>query len=67
MTNCATIIRLINSLSASEKRQFRLSTRKQAGKKDYLTLYDIIENSRPGETEVKKVSTAFAKRNRNPL
>jgi hypothetical protein len=62
MTNCATIIRLINSLSASEKRQFRLSTQKQAGKKDYLTLYDIIENSRPGETEVKKVKTAFAKK-----
>lgn len=62
MTNCATIIRLINSLSASEKRQFRLETQKQSGQKDYLTLYDIIEKSRPGETEVKKVRTAFAKK-----
>jgi len=61
MSNCSTVIRLINSLSASEKRQFRLSTRKQGGKKDYLLLFDIINTSRMGEINVKKVSEGFAK------
>lgn len=62
MTNCSTVIRLINSLSASEKRQFRLITKKQSGQKDYLTLYEIIEKSHTGETEVKKVTAAFEKK-----
>lgn len=62
MTNSATIIRLINSLSASEKRHFRLTTQKQAGVKDYLTLYDIIEKRHPGETDVQKVTAAFTKK-----
>lgn len=65
MTNSATIIRLINSLSASEKRHFRMTTQKQAGAKDYLTLYDIIEKSHPGETDVKKVGEAFTKKQPN--
>ncbi|RYG54427.1 MAG: hypothetical protein EOO01_01590 [Chitinophagaceae bacterium] len=62
MTNCATIIRLINSLSSSEKRHFRLTTQKQAGIKGYLTLYEIIEKSHPGETDVKKVTAAFSQK-----
>ncbi len=65
MSNCTTAIRLINSLSASEKRQFRLATRKQAGQKDYLLLYDIIERSLPGETDVKKIKAAFIKKDRD--
>ncbi|MCW3089519.1 MAG: hypothetical protein JWP81_588 [Ferruginibacter sp.] len=62
MSNCTTAIRLINSLSPSEKRHFRLATRKQAGKKDYLLLFDIINSSRPGETTVKKITESFLKR-----
>jgi len=61
MTNCATIIRLVNSLSPSEKRHFRMTTQKQGGRKDYLALYDIIEKSHPGETDTQKVMSAFAR------
>jgi hypothetical protein len=42
-----TLIKLVHSLSAAEKRRFRLLTRKQTGSKDYLSLFDII-NSNPG-------------------
>ena len=40
-----TLGRLINSLSGAEKRYFKLHTRKQAGNKDYLGLFDIIDQS----------------------
>ncbi|MET0464457.1 MAG: hypothetical protein ABW007_14930 [Chitinophagaceae bacterium] len=65
MTNCATIIRLVNSLSPSEKRHFRMTTQKQAGSKDYLSLYDIIEKSHSGESDTQQVVAAFAKKQPN--
>lgn len=40
-----TAIQLIQSLSRSEKRQFKLFTRKQSGKKDYLDLFDLIDQN----------------------
>ena len=39
------LIRLIKSLSGSEKRNFKLYTKKQAGPKDYLDLFDIINQT----------------------
>lgn len=39
------VIRLVKSLSKSEKRHFKLFTKKQSGKKDYLDLYDLIDQS----------------------
>jgi len=40
------IIRLVKSLSSAEKRHFKLSSRKQSGNKDYLTLFDMIDQSK---------------------
>ena len=40
-----TLIRLIDSMSKEEKRKFKLSSKKQAGKKDYLDLFNIIDKS----------------------
>ena len=39
------VIQLIKSLSKVEKRNFKLSAKKQAGNKDYLALFDIIDQS----------------------
>lgn len=37
-----TAIKLVQSLSKSEKRQFKLLSKKQSGNKDYLDLFDLI-------------------------
>lgn len=39
------VIRLVKSLSKSEKRHFKLFTKKQTGKKDYLDLFDLIDQT----------------------
>ncbi|HWV69174.1 hypothetical protein [Chitinophaga sp.] len=39
----AAVIRLVKSLSKSEKRRFKLYTRKHEGDKEYLTLFDLID------------------------
>lgn len=39
------VIRLVKSLSKSEKRQFKLSIKKQSGTKDYLDLFDLIDQN----------------------
>src|SRR4051812_31379327 len=59
MSSCQTAVRLINSLSGAEKRQFRLSTNKQEGKKDYLELFEIIVRLDPGVPDVEKVEADF--------
>jgi hypothetical protein len=38
-------IRLVKSLSKSEKRHFKLFTKKQSGKKDYHDLFDLIDQN----------------------
>ncbi|HEY4060737.1 MAG TPA: hypothetical protein VGM30_02495 [Puia sp.] len=40
-----TVIRLVKSLSSPEKRYFKLHTRQQAGRKEYLDLFSIIDAS----------------------
>lgn len=40
-----TLTKLVHSLSGAEKRYFKLLTRKQAGSKDYLALFDIIDKA----------------------
>ncbi|HVU56529.1 MAG TPA: hypothetical protein VHD83_15795 [Puia sp.] len=48
-------IRLVKSLSASEKRYFKLASSIQTGDKDYITLFDIIDKSPSGdEKHIKK-------------
>lgn len=42
----AAVIRLIHSLSKAEKRQFKLFTKKQSGNKDYMALFDLIEQKK---------------------
>lgn len=44
MTNTS-LIHLIKSLSKEEKRQFKLASKKQSGNKDYLLLFDIIDQN----------------------
>ncbi len=39
------VTQLIKSLSKAEKRNFKLSIKKQSGNKDYLDLFDIIDES----------------------
>lgn len=45
-----TLVRLVKSLSGSEKRYFKLYTRKQSGNKDYLGLFEIIDNATASDT-----------------
>ncbi len=42
-------IRLVQSLSGSEKRFFRLNTKQQEGQKDYQQLFDLIVSTRHDE------------------
>lgn len=42
----ASVIRFIHSLSKAEKRQFKLFTKKQSGNKDYIDLFDLIDQNR---------------------
>ena len=39
------LIRLVKSLSKSEKRHVRISTRKQSGHREYLNLFDLIDRN----------------------
>lgn len=50
----AAVIRLVKSLSKVEKRQFKLSTKKQTGNKDYLDLFDIIDRHNFPDTALMK-------------
>lgn len=45
------VIRMVKSLSKVEKRQFKLATKKQAGSKDYLDLFDIIDQTDTPDAE----------------
>jgi hypothetical protein len=45
MSSTFTALKLINSLSGSEKRHFKLFSGKQQGEKDYLGLFEIIEQN----------------------
>lgn len=57
-------IRLVQSLSGSEKRFFKLNTRQQSGEKDYQELFDIICSSGPQSEEIAmRFKTAFPKSN----
>ena len=52
------LLRLVNSLSKSEKRQFKLSTRKQSGGKEYLDLFNIVEHATFNDLD--KIDKEFA-------
>lgn len=58
-----TAIRLVRSLSGSEKRLFKLHTRKQSGNKDYLLLFNFIEkHGQLTATEIVKKLSADAEK-----
>jgi len=57
MSSTFTALKLINSLSSSEKRHFNLFCGKQKGEKDYLGLYQIIEQG--PFTDVKSIGVEF--------
>lgn len=52
-------IRLIKSMSKSEKRHFKLQTKKQAGNKDYLNLFDLIDQQ--ATIDIDEIRQQFAR------
>jgi len=56
------LIRLVQSLSGSEKRNFKLYCKKQAGNKDYMELFNIINES-DRKCELDSLKIEFKKRN----
>lgn len=55
------LLRLIRSLSSSEKRSFKLLSTKQTGQKDYLALFDLINQS-DKDFGVKSIKKEFRKK-----
>src|SRR5690606_3940890 len=55
------VVRLVKTLSGSEKRYFKLYCRKQSGSKEYLDLFGIICKQQSAD-DIKLVETAFNKR-----
>ncbi len=45
MSTFISALRLVHSLSAMEKRQFRQMSKKQRGEKDYLSLFGLLDNA----------------------
>jgi hypothetical protein len=45
-------LRLVRSLSSSEKRYFKLQIKKQSGNKDYLNLFNIIDSTKTSDISV---------------
>jgi hypothetical protein len=49
------LVKLVHSLSSSEKRYFKLQSRRQGGSKEYIVLFDLIDSIRvPDLQQVKK-------------
>ncbi|WP_300597318.1 hypothetical protein [Niabella sp.] len=55
-----TLVRLIQSLSAAEKRQFKMGAKKQQQEKAYVILFDLIDRS--DKTDWKYLKQQFQKR-----
>lgn len=53
------MLRLVKSLSSSEKRQFKMATKKQQQSKAYVFLFDLIDQSE--QADWKQLKTAFKK------
>ena len=58
----SSIVKLVNSLSASEKRYFKLQSKMQGGDKEYLLLFSLIDENR--EADIHKLKQEF--RNQSP-
>ncbi len=56
------IIKLVNSLSASEKRYFRLQSKMQGGDKEYLLLFSLIDENK--DADLTRLKQEF--RNQSP-
>ncbi len=54
------LVKLIRSLSRSEKRYFKLQTKKQGGKKEYLLLFQLIDSEK--NPDIRQLKQAFKKR-----
>lgn len=57
------LIKLTNSLSSSEKRYFKLRSKFQAGRKEYLMLFDLIDQNK--NPDVQQLKKEFQKRSPN--
>lgn len=53
------LVKLINSLSGSEKRYFKLQSKMQSGEKEYLKLFELIDNCK--DHDIQKVKVDFKK------
>lgn len=53
------VIRLIKSMSKAEKRHFKLQTKKQNGSKDYLNLFDLIDQH--STVDIEQIRQQFGK------
>ena len=60
MSSTFTAIKLINSLSGSEKRHFKLFSEKQQGEKDYQGLFDLIADQ--ALTDTRSIAQAYQKK-----
>src|ERR1700761_1738833 len=56
----AALVKLIHSLSSSEKRYFKLQSKRQSGCKEYLVLFEIIDSLR--SPDIPAVKKEFKKR-----
>jgi hypothetical protein len=53
------LVKLIRSLSSSEKRYFKLQTKQQSGSKEYLLLFQLIDSSK--KPDIRQLKQAFKK------
>lgn len=54
------LVKLIRSLSSSEKRYFRLQSKKQGGSKEYLLLFQLIDSE--SNSDIRQLKQEFRKR-----
>ena len=56
----ASLAKLVNSLSSSEKRYFKLQSKLQSGSKEYLLLFDLLEENK--NLDANQLKSEFKKR-----
>ena len=54
------LVKLIGSLSSSEKRYFKLQTKRQGGSKEYLLLFQLIDSMK--NPDIRQLKQEFKKR-----
>ncbi|MBS1607130.1 MAG: hypothetical protein JST42_31055 [Bacteroidetes bacterium] len=54
------LVKLVRSLSSSEKRYFKLQSKRQGGGKEYLTLFDLIDSGK--SPDIRQLKQEFKKK-----